>query len=272
MRFTVFFFFSSRRRHTRLTCDWSSDVCSSDLQGLEHRSGNSDMIREPDLRSAQAFTDFGIELVVLFVVEEKRRSFRIEHFGNRANELLEQRTEFDLRRCFRNDPQHFELLLPVMLEFFSGPPALEGDRGLPDNGFEQFEISLRELALLLVQDLRSADDRALQGAEGDAENGVGDVAGLLVEVRIEALVGISVMNNDAAPACIDMSGDTQVIQHAKLAREFAGDGARAKFAGVGITQKNGRAVSVDRRCCNLSKHIEGLVQISGESDFVRYVE
>src|SRR5690242_21696871 len=27
----IFFFFSSRRRHTRLTCDWSSDVCSSDL-------------------------------------------------------------------------------------------------------------------------------------------------------------------------------------------------------------------------------------------------
>src|SRR5690242_21960115 len=27
-----FFFFSSRRRHTRLTCDWSSDVCSSDLR------------------------------------------------------------------------------------------------------------------------------------------------------------------------------------------------------------------------------------------------
>src|SRR5690348_17798393 len=26
-----FFFFSSRRRHTRWTGDWSSDVCSSDL-------------------------------------------------------------------------------------------------------------------------------------------------------------------------------------------------------------------------------------------------
>src|SRR5260370_26985418 len=26
-----FFFFSSRRRHTRFKCDWSSDVCSSDL-------------------------------------------------------------------------------------------------------------------------------------------------------------------------------------------------------------------------------------------------
>src|SRR2546427_5416687 len=32
-----FFFFSSRRRHTRFDCDWSSDVCSSDLiaTGLE---------------------------------------------------------------------------------------------------------------------------------------------------------------------------------------------------------------------------------------------
>src|SRR6266487_5359619 len=27
----AFFFFSSRRRHTRWTGDWSSDVCSSDL-------------------------------------------------------------------------------------------------------------------------------------------------------------------------------------------------------------------------------------------------
>src|SRR6267143_4547482 len=28
------FFFSSRRRHTRWNCDWSSDVCSSDLDRL----------------------------------------------------------------------------------------------------------------------------------------------------------------------------------------------------------------------------------------------
>src|SRR5260370_28631897 len=29
-----FFFFSRRRRDTRFKCDWSSDVCSSDLLGL----------------------------------------------------------------------------------------------------------------------------------------------------------------------------------------------------------------------------------------------
>src|SRR5690606_39761440 len=30
--FLLFFFFSSRRRHTRFSRDWSSDVCSSDLE------------------------------------------------------------------------------------------------------------------------------------------------------------------------------------------------------------------------------------------------
>src|SRR5216684_7684460 len=32
-RISVFFFFSSRRRHTSCSRDWSSDVCSSDLAG-----------------------------------------------------------------------------------------------------------------------------------------------------------------------------------------------------------------------------------------------
>src|SRR5688572_29776101 len=33
-----FFFFSSRRRHTRFDCDWSSDVCSSDLRWIPRPS------------------------------------------------------------------------------------------------------------------------------------------------------------------------------------------------------------------------------------------
>src|SRR5690554_1805099 len=35
--FFLFFFFSSRRRHTRCGRDWSSDVCSSDLEALMKR-------------------------------------------------------------------------------------------------------------------------------------------------------------------------------------------------------------------------------------------
>src|SRR2546430_5548835 len=35
------FFFSSRRRHTRFDCDWSSDVCSSDLASKVFLFGRS---------------------------------------------------------------------------------------------------------------------------------------------------------------------------------------------------------------------------------------
>src|SRR5256885_13316099 len=37
----LMFFFSSRRRHTRLQGDWSSDVCSSDLGSWFHASAAS---------------------------------------------------------------------------------------------------------------------------------------------------------------------------------------------------------------------------------------
>src|SRR5205085_8901745 len=36
-----FFFFSSRRRHTRFDCDWSSDVCSSDLFACYSQESNA---------------------------------------------------------------------------------------------------------------------------------------------------------------------------------------------------------------------------------------
>src|SRR2546430_13492051 len=44
---TIFFFFSSRRRHTRFDCDWSSDVCSSDLLsfGSNRSMANVDLNR-----------------------------------------------------------------------------------------------------------------------------------------------------------------------------------------------------------------------------------
>src|SRR2546430_15103342 len=52
----MIFFFSSRRRHTRFDCDWSSDVCSSDLELadlLTGRSGSERILL--DLEDANAF-------------------------------------------------------------------------------------------------------------------------------------------------------------------------------------------------------------------------
>src|SRR5256885_9984449 len=52
-----FFFFSSRRRHTRLQGDWSSDVCSSDLDlEVQHE-------RRPAGRTAVRPDDVGRQFV-----------------------------------------------------------------------------------------------------------------------------------------------------------------------------------------------------------------
>src|SRR5256886_7770635 len=46
----IMFFFSSRRRHTRFDCDWSSDVCSSDLGNCAcHRDGCESVRAHPEV-------------------------------------------------------------------------------------------------------------------------------------------------------------------------------------------------------------------------------
>src|SRR5256885_8275967 len=48
-----YFFFSSRRRHTRLQGDWSSDVCSSDL----HEVALENLVTKSAVLQAQAVPD-----------------------------------------------------------------------------------------------------------------------------------------------------------------------------------------------------------------------
>src|SRR5256885_4210523 len=50
----VFFFFSSRRRHTRLQGDWSSDVCSSDLRPRSTYSVDSGT--RPDFKASSTIS------------------------------------------------------------------------------------------------------------------------------------------------------------------------------------------------------------------------
>src|SRR6516164_9901594 len=61
-----FFFFSSRRRHTRWNCDWSLDVCSSDL--VEGRNLTVDFVQDDhqDRLAAEVgeFARRGVDVIV----------------------------------------------------------------------------------------------------------------------------------------------------------------------------------------------------------------
>src|SRR5437588_2375231 len=67
----LYFFFSSRRRHTRSLCDWSSDVCSSDLDLV--LSGKILSVSVPTLSFSQTTTlESRAEVLVIVKVEETR--------------------------------------------------------------------------------------------------------------------------------------------------------------------------------------------------------
>src|SRR6478752_10576577 len=75
----IFFFFSSRRRHTTCSRDWSSDVCSSDL--LAHAPVDLRELGAPDLLGAGAQRgDRGHDL--------ERGAPRLEALRLLADELL----------------------------------------------------------------------------------------------------------------------------------------------------------------------------------------
>src|SRR6266481_6796372 len=70
------FFFSSRRRHTRWNCDWSSDVCSSDLPtAAPPRSSTAGSNPAPCPRSEEHTSELQSQfhLVCRLLLEKKKK-------------------------------------------------------------------------------------------------------------------------------------------------------------------------------------------------------
>src|SRR5271170_4350595 len=95
--YALSFFFSSRRRHTRSTRDWSSDVCSSDLgapyveNGIHESPGGFDVVTAVEERgvAAQAIVDErGVSaargITEAFFVTEVHGDIADAHFGSGA--------------------------------------------------------------------------------------------------------------------------------------------------------------------------------------------
>src|SRR6266480_2237138 len=86
------FFFSSRRRHTRLTCDWSSDVCSSDLEVVQRRVAEAKapamVFQEADL-SIRVLRDVLAKEFDGVIIDDAKQHHRVTSFFQRtAPELV----------------------------------------------------------------------------------------------------------------------------------------------------------------------------------------
>src|SRR5437762_11483051 len=102
MKSVLFFFFSSRRRHTRYIGDWSSDVCSSDLGDKNRRRK---ILRQISRLLRNLAEDFPAAVFVAM------------HFPPESTSVLPQRSEERrvgkecrigvTRDLYRNKPSHY---------------------------------------------------------------------------------------------------------------------------------------------------------------------
>src|SRR2546422_5447644 len=96
--FFYIFFFSSRRRHTRCSRDWSSDVCSSDLQRLQL------VVRTGDELEAlgDQFNSMAAQLKESYAGLERK----VEARTRELTQSLEQQTAMGDRKSTRLNSSH----------------------------------------------------------------------------------------------------------------------------------------------------------------------
>src|SRR5690242_21322080 len=103
----LYFFFSSRRRHTRLTCDWSSDVCSSDLSSVNRMTAPTEP--SSSMTSVVLPTDH-------FRPASAMRSLRISMKSNRASSSCQTEIELRSEEHTSELQSHVNLVCRLLLE------------------------------------------------------------------------------------------------------------------------------------------------------------
>src|SRR5256886_16012115 len=91
-----FFFFSSRRRHTRFDCDWSSDVCSSDLK-IQIRNISRARLRGLDASLAVSSLVRGLTSSIAYLLVDARDLTTDSVLSFRPRHVLTLGTDYQWR-------------------------------------------------------------------------------------------------------------------------------------------------------------------------------
>jgi hypothetical protein len=128
-----------------------------------------------------------------------------------------------LRAVERDDAvrHRFEHRLVVVLDLLDVGKQLgvfQRDRNLRGEGAQPRFVLVAERTATLVEHLRHADDLAGLVDDRHAQDGAREVAGALVERRVEAQVGVGVRDVDGLAGREDGAGDTGRVRQADLQR------------------------------------------------------
>src|SRR5947207_16004371 len=100
------FFFSSRRRHTRSLCDWSSDVCSSDLDAVHGRLGEGalDVRRAVLAEQVRTVQQLGLLLQLLRRAASRSEERRVgKECRSRWAPAHQKRKVYEARKAVRTE-------------------------------------------------------------------------------------------------------------------------------------------------------------------------
>jgi hypothetical protein len=125
---------------------------------------------------------------------------------------------------------------------------------------DRLEVVVGEGAVALVEELDHADDLVAARADRGAEDVVGAVAGLLVDLLVEAGVGVGFGDEDRLAAREDGAGDADVARDADLAGEAALRDARVAFARLADVEEDGAPVGAHRLVGDLDDALEDHVE------------
>ena len=153
--------------------------------------------------------------------------------------------------------------LEELLDLVVQQRIVDRGRGLAAQGREQLLVLGGEgLPVLLVQRLHHADHVAIDGAHGHAEDGLGLVAGLLVDVLVEARILVRVGNVDRRvggghrPGDAAVHGDADLLHAAQPLRHLG-----PQLAALAVDEEQGAAVGFDDARAGVDDQLEQPVEV-----------
>ncbi len=164
------------------------------ISAAEYGSGNSEMTRETDfLLGSRGY--FRKQFICLFVNQKQGGTVRIKHSSGFVHNLVQNLTEVYFRRDVCDNSQKLFFTLAGFPHFLDDLTGFQGNRGLGGHGIKEFKIIFCKFPLSFVENLRDADNFALDRFNRIAKDTFGFVAGFFVNTFVKTGIIVGVIDD-----------------------------------------------------------------------------